>query len=221
MAIVAEETVRRASISPVSRARSRRRSSKARRGARRRLLPGHDPVTKFRSPVQYGLPRLSPRSSLPRQLVALTTYSESGGGEARERMLADAHAVGTSDDPIPLHEGGTGIAAYADAVATYLAFAISRCADFWCTIATWSSQPKNELVVHAFGRQAIPMTWDFGEICPFSESNGNFYGNIGFVSKVLDISVPAAGVGTVFSIDAAANSFPVAPVCFADRSTIL
>jgi putative DNA methylase len=82
-------------------------------------------------------------------------------------------------------------AAYADAIATYLAFAVDRCADFWSTLAVWSPQPKNEIVSHAFGRQALPMTWDFGEINPFSGSGGCFDLNLSFVVK----SVLTLGVG--------------------------
>ncbi len=92
---------------------------------------------------------------------------------------------------------------YADAVATYLALGVGRCADFWNTLATWSWQPKNELVGHAFGRQALPITWDFGEINPFSQSGGNFLGNLGFTIKSLE-HVPASGGGTVSQIDATA-----------------
>lgn len=89
----------------------------------------------------------------------------------------------------------------ADAIATYLAFAIDRSADFWCTISTWSPQPKNELVSHAFTRQAIPITWDFAEANPFSESGGNFTSNLEFVAKVVAGSI-AAGHGVAYQLDA-------------------
>ena len=83
-----------------------------------------------------------------RQLVALTTFSDLVG-EARPFIVQAALAAGW--DVEKAEEYGT-------AVATYLAFAIDRSSDFWCTIATWSPQPKNEIVSHAFTRQAIPMT---------------------------------------------------------------
>ena len=59
----------------------------------------------------------------PRQLVALNTFSDLIG-EVRERVRQDAVAAGLADDGVPLREGGTGATAYADAVATYLAFAV-------------------------------------------------------------------------------------------------
>ncbi|MBI3912009.1 MAG: DUF1156 domain-containing protein, partial [Armatimonadetes bacterium] len=55
----------------------------------------------------------------PRQLVALTTFSDLVS-EARERVRQDATAAGLSDDGVPLHAGGLGATASADAVAVYL-----------------------------------------------------------------------------------------------------
>ncbi len=49
--------------------------------------------------------------------------------EARTRVLRDAIQAGMADDGIGIDEGGTGAAAYADAVATYLAFAVDRLAN--------------------------------------------------------------------------------------------
>ena len=63
-----------------------------------------------------------------------------------------------------------GAAAYADAVATYLAFALNRLLMLFSTLCPWSANPAHELVVNMFGRQAIPMVWDFGEINPFSQA---------------------------------------------------
>ncbi|WP_397570420.1 DUF1156 domain-containing protein [Schlesneria sp. T3-172] len=120
-----------------------------------------------------------------RQLLALTTLS---------RLIGDVRKVIDHDEQLLLSKGKSADNAavksmpYADAVATYLAFGVSRSADFWCTIATWSPAPKNELVGHAFTKQALPITWDFAEANPFSESGGNFTGNLAFVAKVLAAS---------------------------------
>jgi putative DNA methylase len=61
---------------------------------------------------------------------------------------------------------------YAKAIAIYLAFAVDRCADYWTTIATWHS--SNQQIRSTFARQAIPMTWDFVEANPFSNSSGGW-----------------------------------------------
>ena len=55
----------------------------------------------------------------PRQLVALTTFSDLVQ-EARERVKRDALAAGLPDDGKTLRDGGTGATAYADAVTVYL-----------------------------------------------------------------------------------------------------
>ena len=95
-----------------------------------------------------------------RQLVALTTFSDLVG-EARERVQRDAVTVGMPDDSVPLRDGGVGATAYAEAVGLYLAFAISRLADRGSTVCSWDSSPKMEALRNTFGRQAIPMVWDY------------------------------------------------------------
>ena len=104
-----------------------------------------------------------------RQLVALTTFSDLVG-EASALVYADALAAGLVDDGVRLRDGGRGATAYADAVVTYLAFVIDKCADYWSTICTW--QPGGEKVGHTFGMHALPMAWGFAESNPFSNSSG-------------------------------------------------
>jgi putative DNA methylase len=131
----------------------------------------------------YGLSRWSDLFTR-RQTVALATFSELAQ-EAGRLCESDAIAVGVRKDSAGIDENGTGARAYGQAIATYLALGVGRSADFWCSIATWSSAPKNELVSHAFTKQAIPMTWDFGEVNPLSESGGNFVQNLSFVAKCI------------------------------------
>ena len=111
------------------------------------------------SPPLYGLPNFSDIFT-PRQLVALTTFSDLVG-EAREEVLRDALAAGMPDDGRGLEAGGNGATAYADAVAVYLAFAINRLAMTGCSLVRWNS--VGEKSQHAFGRQALPMVWDYAE----------------------------------------------------------
>jgi len=136
-----------------------------------------------------------------RQLVALTTFSDLVQ-DARERVKADALAAGQTDDGIPLCEGGVGAEAYADALSIYLACGNSRSADFWSSLCIWANQPKNELVAHLFGRQAIPMAWDFAEANPFSASGGNYTKNLSYVSLGIDF-LPAKCKGFAQQEDAA------------------
>ena len=118
-----------------------------------------------------------------RQLVALTTFSDLVT-EVREKVIQDAIDAGLSNDDIALEDGGTGVNAYAEAVGTYLAFAIDKCTDYWNSIATWAS--SGEFIRNCFARQAIPMTWDFVEGNSFSDSTGNFTGAIDWIIKVLE-----------------------------------
>jgi putative DNA methylase len=86
-------------------------------------LPGN---ARWFSPPQYGLTTYRDLFTA-RQLVALTTFSDLVA-EAREQALADAIAAGLPDDGRRLEDGGTRAPAYADALATYLAFGLSRLA---------------------------------------------------------------------------------------------
>ena len=67
------------------------------------------------SPPLYGFPSYGDIFT-PRQLVALTTFSDLVT-EATARARRDAAAAGLPDDGRPLREGGIGATAYAEAVS--------------------------------------------------------------------------------------------------------
>lgn len=96
-------------------------------------------------------------------------------GEARAKVLEHARRAGLPDDPTPLHAGGRGATAYADAVATYLAFSLSRIADRHSTLTRWDPNPNGVApkIANTFSRQALPLVGDFAEGNPFSKSSGN------------------------------------------------
>ena len=132
--------------------------------------------------VQYGLTTYGDLFT-PRQLVALTTFSDLVQ-EARERVQRDALAAGLADDAKPLRDGGAGATAYADAVATYLTFAVSKAADRNSSLCVWESQMNR--MRGTFGRQALPMTWDYVETNPFAGAGGDIYGTAHSLCEVLD-----------------------------------
>lgn len=136
-----------------------------------------------------------------RQLNALTTFSDLVS-QARQRVLADALAAGIPEGST-LEAGGTGAAAYADSVATYLGFAVSRLADYGSTISTWMPDPKNEGIRNTFARQAIPMTWDFAEANPLSSASGNFWFMLRGIGRTLDALPACPPIGTARQGDAA------------------
>ncbi len=133
----------------------------------------------------------------PRQLVALTTFSDLVT-EAIVRVKHDACAPG---DNRSLCDGGTGATAYAEATAAYLSFALSRAADRGSSICSWDNSPKMEALRNTFGRQAIPMMWDFAEGNPFSKSSGNWLNNIDWVRKS-SINLPCTPHGESSQVDA-------------------
>lgn len=127
----------------------------------------------------------------PRQLVALTTFSDLVS-EARERIRTDCLQAGMPDDGRGLDVGGTGATAYAEAVAVYLSFAIDKVADRNSTVCGWAT--LREHARNTFGRQAIPMVWDFAESNPLSDSSGNFEGGIDSIWNGLpSVCVPVGG----------------------------
>ncbi|TSE35018.1 hypothetical protein Tfont_02436 [Tepidimonas fonticaldi] len=148
--------------------------------------------------VPYGLTEWGDLFT-PRQLVALTTFSDLVQ-EAIEKCRQDALAAGMTDDGIGLDAGGTGATAYAQAVGVYLACGISQISRYGCTICSWNK--TNENVAQAFGRQAIPMVWDFAESNPI-------YGSLNIVATT---EWPASAIcsfgshGFAFQADAQTQS---------------
>ena len=166
------------------------------------------------SPPLYGLKTFGDLFT-PRQLVALTTFSELVQ-EAREKVKRDSLAADLPDDGKGIDAGGTGAVAYADAIAVYLAFALDKSAVYWNSLCPWLNQPKNEIVGNSFGRQALPMVWDYAEANPFSDSGGNIDKQIDYVTKALVFCTNATGIGFAEQADAATQSISVDKVISTD-----
>jgi putative DNA methylase len=105
-----------------------------------------------------------------RQLIVLTTLSDLVH-EVRQKTRAAAISAGMPDNNEGLESGGTGAAAYADAVSVYLAFAISKVANIGSSIASWMND--RGAFRETFARQAVPMVWDFVEANPFADAGGS------------------------------------------------
>ena len=118
-----------------------------------------------------------------RQLTVLATLCELVG-EARQAVATESR----------------GDQSYANAVATYLAFSLSKAANYWSSICTWHQ--AKEILVSTFGLPVLPMTWDYTEANPFSESTGNWMLGVEQASKSL-ATVPAIGMAEAFQADAA------------------
>ncbi len=137
----------------------------------------------------------------PRQLVALTTFSDLVQ-EARGLVQHDALAAGLSAESKPLCDGGTGAGAYADAVGVYFGLAISRWTDLYSSLSAWNAANQN--IKNLFARQAIPMVWDYAESNPFG-SGASFTSTTGTILRLF-VSLPASPIGHSWQLDAAVQS---------------
>ena len=133
-----------------------------------------------------------------RQLTALTTFS-SLVAEAQAKAEADAVAAGVVNDHIALSAGGSGARAYGEAVGVYLAFVIDKMTDYNSSICSWHN--SGEKMRNTFGRQAIPMVWDYAESNPFCSSSGSYDNMLDLVFRCIE-QLPAQGNAEVSQFDA-------------------
>ena len=135
--------------------------------------------------LNYGLTTFADLFT-PRQLVALTTFSDLVS-EARERIRSDAIRAGLPVDGRGIDVGGTGAQAYAEAVSVYLAFAVDRLADYGCSLSTW--RPKDNAMRSGLAMQTLPMSWDFAEGNAFGPSSSAFDKCTSVISDVIITSL--------------------------------
>jgi len=134
----------------------------------------------FKTP-NYGLQTFADLFT-PRQLFLLATFTELVS-EARAQVVAD----GASDG-------------YADAVTTFLGLSASKLVVFHNSLARW--RPGEGKSAPAFGRQAVPMVWDYAEVNPFAGAGGDWEGVIAGSASVLE-RLPG-GLGVARELDATA-----------------
>ena len=142
----------------------------------------------------------------PRQLAMLSTFSGLVD-EARERIERDAVVAGVLDDDWPLCRGGSGAMAYAEAVSVYLGFAVSKQADLGNSLCRW--EPIAQCPRQLFGRQAIPMVWDYAEGNPLGDSSGGWTVFVDGIVKAFAKSferVTASASGHALQADAGMQS---------------
>ena len=137
-----------------------------------------------------------------RQLVALTSFSDLMA-EARGRVQCDAVVAGMPDDDVPLRDGGIGATAYAEAVGVYLSFAIDRMAMTGNNLVRWNS--VGQKAQHCFGRQALPMIWDFAEPNILANATGSADAAVFYSCDPLRWMAPYAQ-GHAFQADAVSQA---------------
>ncbi len=133
------------------------------------------------SPPLYGM-RTFADLFTSRQLVALTTISD---------LIWEVRSSVAS--------AFEGDVSYADAVATYLAFAADKAANYWSSMCAWHQSA--EKMVSTFGLPIIGMVWDYTEANPFSGSSGNWLLGVEQAAKSLE-AAPAGRKAQVLQRDA-------------------
>jgi putative DNA methylase len=147
--------------------------------------------------VQYGLTHYADLFT-PRQLVALTTFSDLVA-EARAQALRDAR----------LH-GGEFLSrvdraeAYADSIAIYLALIVDRLADYNSALCTWhvGGPTTGTKSRNTFSRQGLAMTWDLAEVNPLSGQSGSISNSIDYAVKSIAALGSARHGGLAWQEDA-------------------
>lgn len=96
-----------------------------------------------------------------------------------------------------------------------LACAFSRVAMSAMSCTRWN--PTAEKMQHTFGRQALPIVWDFAEVVPTAEAPGNWKSGYELVSEVIE-ACPRTEIGQTQQADAAEHPLPddAASVWFTD-----
>ena len=145
----------------------------------------------------YGMTKWSDLFTL-RQTLALTTLTDLVQ-ECKELIYRSAVQAGMDAKAEGLELRGSGAAAYAEAVCVYLAFSVSRVSQYWSNLTSWHN--AKEGLQPVFGRQAVPMIWDFSEGNPLCDSTGNYSGSVAWVHKSIS-TLPATAPAFVENADA-------------------
>jgi putative DNA methylase len=99
---------------------------------------------------------------------------------------------------------------FALAIHTCMALTVDRLAEKLSSVARWDTSRENPQ--GTFGRQALPMVWDFCEVNPFSGSGGDWGTALDWVVRVLETTAAAMrrapGTGHVERASATRHPLP-------------
>jgi putative DNA methylase len=114
----------------------------------------------------YGFEKWS-QLFIPRQLLALLTFAKY------------VRTTATKMSKVGYDESR------AKAVMTYLGLWTDRIVDYSSGQCTW--KPDGEFIASSFGRQALPMIWDFAEVNALGNASGNAYSALDWIIEVLNV----------------------------------
>ena len=118
-----------------------------------------------------------------RQLLSLLTFSDLIKNVIEKIAYDYKSVIQKSDSKVNIDSKD-----YSNAIATYIAFGVSRIANRSTTICIWNN--IGEKVEQTFGRQAIPMSWDFAESNLLGSSTGSWASSMEWIPRVLEILTP-------------------------------
>lgn len=134
-------------------------------------------------------------------LFGMTTWGSLLNPRQAHSMTVFVQLVKEAQKAIAEHSD----AEYAVAITTYLAFALDKCLDFSSTLCRWGND--DEGVTGTFGRQALPMVWDYAESNPLQDRTGGFSWALGFVTDALtEVALSSADGATV--VQGSATALP-------------
>ena len=87
-----------------------------------------------------------------------------------------------------------------------LACLIGRSVDKYASLVVWHN--SGEKVEHVFGRQALPIVWDFCEANLFSSATGGFDNNWDWIKRVIEKSIKFETIGQIQIADASNHPLP-------------
>jgi putative DNA methylase len=93
----------------------------------------------------------------------------------------------------------------AKALTTYLGLWTDRIVDYGSGQCTW--KPSGEFVASSFGRQALPMIWDFAEVNAFGNASGNASSALEWILDVIRENSNLGRVGQVWRGSATQTPF--------------
>lgn len=138
-----------------------------------------------------------------RQLLLLTTISDLVS-DVRDSIERDSLVAGIAGNTLGASNNENCFARkYAQAVAIYLALGVGKVADAQTSFCRW--KPSMDQSIATFGRQAIPMVWDYSEANPFGGMAGDYLVSLKNMAKVIDNFVPISD-GVVQQKDAQTQS---------------
>jgi adenine-specific DNA methylase len=93
------------------------------------------------------------------------------------------------------------------AVQTCLAFAVDRQADYQSSLVVWAN--SGEFIAHTFGRQALPIVWEWPECNPWGNGSGNWKGAIDWIARVIESNITNGESCIGYTEQASATNHPL------------